>query len=108
MRLLLRFGMEPDRIEIDELSVKFGLLLRPKLLHRQDALAQQFEARLIAGAVILHFFDVPAAADGENETAARKLVEARHRLGGDHGIALRDERNAGAELERASCRRRKR
>src|SRR5262249_43902948 len=78
MRLLLWLGVKPDRIEIDELAVKFGLLLRPKLPHSQDTLAQQLETRLVAGAVILHFFDVPASADGENEPAARQLVEARH------------------------------
>ena len=83
MRLLLRLGIEPDRIETDELAVEFGLLLRPKRLHRQDAFAQELETALIADAVILHLFDVPATADGENEPAAGNLVEARDRLGGD-------------------------
>ena len=44
MRLLLRLGVQPDRIEVDELAVKLGLLLRPQRLHRQHALAQQLEA----------------------------------------------------------------
>ena len=105
MRLLLRLGVEPDRIEIDELAVELGLLLGPQRLHRQHALAQQLEARLIARAVILHLLDIPAAAHGKDEAAARELVEARHRFGGDDGIALRDERDAGAELEGARRRR---
>jgi hypothetical protein len=62
----------------------------------------------VTGAVVLHFLDVPASADRENEPAARELVEARHRLGGDDRVALRDEGNAGAEFERARRGRRKR
>jgi hypothetical protein len=91
-------GIEPDRIEIDEPAVKLGLLLRPKRLHRQHAFAQQLESGFIAGAVVLHFFDVPASADREHEAAARELVEARHRLGGDDRIALRNEGKLGIAL----------
>ena len=40
MRLLLRFGKEPDRIEINEFAMKFSLLLRPQSLHCQYAFAQ--------------------------------------------------------------------
>jgi hypothetical protein len=89
MRLLLRLGIQPDRTEIDELAVELGLRLRPKRLHRQDAFAQELETAVIANAVILHLFDVPAAADSENEPAAGKLVEARDGLGGNDRIALR-------------------
>src|SRR5262249_23500298 len=78
MRRLLGLGVKPDRIEIDELAVKFGLLLRPKRLHGHDTFTEQLETRLVAGAVILHFFDVPPSADGENEATTRQLVEARH------------------------------
>ena len=78
MRPLLGLGIEPDRIEVDELAVELGFLLGPQLLHGQHALAQQLEARLVAGAVVLHLVDVPAAADGEDEAAARELVEAGH------------------------------
>src|SRR4030081_347317 len=60
------------------------------------------------GAVILHFLDVPTATDRENEPAARKLIEAPHRLRGDNRVALRHQRNASAELERARRRRGKR
>ena len=83
MRLLLRLGVEPDRIEIDELAVEFGFLLGPQRLHGQHALAQQLEAGVVARAMVLHLLDVPAAADGEDEAAAGELVEAGHRFGGD-------------------------
>src|SRR5262245_48277962 len=108
MRFLLRLGVESDWIEIDELAVKLGLLLRPERLHCQDAFSQELETAFIADAVILHLFDVPAAADGENEPAAGKLVEARDRLGGDDRIALGQQCDAGTQLERAGRRRRKR
>src|SRR5262249_7298712 len=44
-----------------------------------------------------------AAAHGEQETAAGKLIEARYGLGRDDRIALGKERNAGAELEGTRC-----
>ena len=72
----------------------------PQRLHRQHALAQQLEARVVAGAVVLHLLDVPAAADGEDEAAARELVEAGDRFRGDDRVALRHQADAGAELER--------
>src|SRR5205085_7776688 len=61
MRLLLRLGVEPDRIEVDELAVEFGLLLGPQRFHGEHALAQQLEASVVARAVVLHLLDVPAA-----------------------------------------------
>src|SRR5262249_25419066 len=57
------------------------------------------------GGGVLNCLAVPPSADRENEAAARKLVEARHRLGGDDGVTLRNKRDAGAELERARRRR---
>src|SRR5262249_19455598 len=69
MWLLLRLGVEPDRIEIDEFAVKFGLLLRPQRLARARAAAQLLETSLVADAVILHFLGIPASADAENEPA---------------------------------------
>jgi hypothetical protein len=72
MRLLLGLGIEPDRIEVDVLAVVFGLLLGPQLLHGEHALAQQLEAGVVFGAVVLHLVDVPAAAHGKDEAPARR------------------------------------
>ena len=99
MRFLLRLGIEPDRIEIDEFAVELRFLLRPQRLHREHALAQELEARVVTRAMILHFLDVPAPADGEHEASAGELIEASYRLRGDDRVALRKERNAGAEFE---------
>jgi hypothetical protein len=101
MRPLFRFGIHPYRIEVDVLAVKLGLFLRPQRFHREHALAQQLEARLIAGAVVLHLVDVPAAPDREDESPIGQLIEARHRFGRDDRIALRNQRNARPELEPA-------
>ena len=88
--------------------MKLRLLLGPHLLHGQHALAQQLEARVVLGAVVLHLVDVPAAAHGKNEAPAGELVEACHLLGGDDRVPLRDEADAGAELDPLGRRRGKR
>ena len=44
----------------------------PQRLHRQHVLAHHLEAGIVADAVVLHLLDVPAAADAENEPAARE------------------------------------
>ena len=97
VRLLRRLRVRPDLVEIDHLAVILGLVLRPQRLHRQDALAHQLEARVVAGAVVFHLLDVPAAADAEHEAAAGELVEAGDLLRGDDRVALRDQADAGAE-----------
>ena len=99
MRPLRRLGVGPDLVEVDELAVEFGFLLGPQLLHGERALAQQLEAGVVLGAVVLHLLHVPAATHGEDEAPTRQLVEARHRLGGDDRIVLRDQADAGTELE---------
>ncbi len=81
--------------------MKLSLLLGPKRLHRQHALAQQLETGLIAGAMVLHLLDVPTPTDRKNEPAAGKLVEARNRFGGDDRVSLRHEGNARPDLESA-------
>ena len=91
---LLGLGIEPDRIEIDELAVKLSLLLGPKRLHRQHALAQQLETGLVASAMVLHLLDVPTTTDRKNEPAARELIEACHRFCSAYRVTLRDDGNA--------------
>jgi len=49
--------------------------------------------------VTLHLFSVPADADTEEETPVGQLVEGGDLLGGDDGIALSDQRYAGAEQQ---------
>jgi hypothetical protein len=59
---------------------------------------------VVAGAVVFHFLDVPAAADAEHEAAARQLVEAGDTFRGDDRIALGNEADAGAENQLAGRR----
>src|SRR5579862_3284461 len=105
MRALHRLGIRPDLVEIDHRPVILGLLLGPQRLHREDALAHQLEAGFVAGAVVFHLLDIPAAADAEDDAAARQLVEAGHRFRGDDRVALGNETDPGAEQQLAGRRR---
>src|SRR5690606_2202222 len=99
MRLLEGLRIRPHGVEIYHLAVELGFLLSPERLHRENPLAQQLEARLVAGTVVLHLPDVPATADAEYEAAVRETVETRHRLGADDRIVLGHQADAGADLE---------
>ena len=73
---------------------------------RLAALAQQLKARLIAGAMVFHLVDVPAAANRENEASVGQAVEACHGLGSHDRIALRHQCDTRPELQlacRGSC-----
>src|SRR5438270_8133707 len=94
---LQRLRPRPHLVEIHRLAVIFGFLLGPQRLHREDTLAHQLEARVVAGAVVLHLLDIPAAADPEDEAAARQLIEAGDAFRRDDRIALGNECDAGAE-----------
>src|SRR4029077_2293733 len=84
---------------IDDLAVVFGLVLGPDRLHRLDLLAHLLEARRVDRAVLPHLVLVPAAADAEQETAARDLVDRGDELCGLDRVTLNDEAYAGAELD---------
>src|SRR5204862_5495789 len=92
-------GIGPDLVEAHELAVELRLLLRPDGLHGQHPLAQDLPARLEWGAMVLHLLGVPAAADAEQEAAAREAVEGGDLFGRRDRIALDDQADAGAELE---------
>src|SRR5262245_29417108 len=97
MRLADWFGPGPDRVEVDELAVILGFVLRPDLLHRQHAFAQQLPADRVAGAVVLHLLDVPTTPDAEDEPAVGEVVDAGDLLCQGDRVAFDDEADAGAE-----------
>ena len=99
MGLASRFRIGPDRVEVDHLAVELGFILGPQGLHGQNVLAHLLEAGLVINAVIVHLLDVPAAADAEDETTARHQVETGDRIGGDDGVALWDQADAGADAK---------
>ncbi len=99
VRLLRRLGPAPDRVEVHELAVVLGLVLRPDLLHRLDPLAHELEAAARVGAVVAHLLAVPAGADAEQEAPAREPVERGDLLGGHDRIALDHQADAGAQLD---------
>src|SRR5262249_60688627 len=56
--------------------------------------------------VVLHPLDVPPAADAEEKTAVRQLVEGRDFLGELDGVVFDDETDAAADLDGFRRRRR--
>ncbi len=59
--------------------------------NRVDLLAHLEGAGLIYGAVIFHFFRVPAAADAKQKATLRHLVQRSDELGGLYCVALDNE-----------------
>ena len=106
MRLLHRLGPGPARLEGREFALVAGFVCSPERLHGLDPVLHDPKSGLEAGAVVLHLLRVPARTDTEVEAPAGDQIEARHRLGGNDGVALGDQANARAEAERAGHRRR--
>jgi predicted kinase len=77
----------------------FGRLVGQNLFHRLDLLAHLFEPHRLCGAVIRDFLGVPAAADAEQGTRARDLIDGSDKLSRLDRVALDDEANAGINLE---------
>src|SRR5205085_6379015 len=69
MRLLHGLGPGPQRVEVDELAVILGDVLRPDRLHGLDLLFQPLEPGGEVRPVVLHLFPVPAPTDPEQEAA---------------------------------------
>jgi hypothetical protein len=99
MRLLHGLRVRSDGIEVDELAVELGPVLRPDLLHGQRLFAEDRVAGLVDRAVIFHLVLVPASSDPELEAPTGQEIQARHFLGGGDGVALDDETYAGAHAE---------
>ena len=98
-RLLHRLRPRPARREVHVLAVVARLLLLPERAHRQDDLAGVLAAGRVVDAVVGHFVDVPAESGAEHEPAAGQLIERGERLRRDDRLALRGERDAGAEAQ---------
>src|SRR5207237_3951082 len=96
-RVLNRLRPSHHRREIDDVAVIFRLRLGPDLAHRLDLLAHLLEPSRVDRAVILHLVLVPAAADTEQETAARHLVQGSDSLRQLDRVALNREADAGIE-----------
>src|SRR5690348_7970780 len=99
VRLLHRLRPGHHRVEVDDVAVVLGLRLSPDRLHRLDLLAHLLHPRREDGAVILDLLLVPAAADAEDEAAARHLVDRGDKLRCLDRVALDDEGDAGRDLE---------
>lgn len=94
-----RFGPGIQCVEIDEFTVKFGLLIRPDLRHLRQPVPLQCDPGSGIGAVIAHFLTEPADTDAELESPSRRHIETRHFLGEDDRVALNYQSDRGADLQ---------
>src|SRR5262249_57482094 len=97
IRLLLGFGIEPDRVESDKFAVEFRLILGPQGLHGEHAFAQYLETAAVVGAMIFHLLGIPAPANAKDETTPGESINPGDGLSCDNWIALRHEPDPGPE-----------
>ena len=102
VRVLGWLGERLDRREVVVLAVVLGLVLGPKLLHHLDGFSGLGPAMLKVAAHDLGLFPEPAGADAEHEAAPAEQVEAGNLLRQQQRVALRHQRNAGAQLDGAA------
>src|SRR5207302_10054806 len=107
LRLLHGLWPRPDRIKVDVFAVKLGGVFGPDLLHGQHAFTQHLPSHRRSRPVILHLLAVPSAADAEEHATAGDEVGGRDLLREHNWIALDDETDARAELDRRRDRRRR-
>ena len=105
MRFLCRLRLRIGRIEVHKLPVILTCLLGPELFHGEDVLAHQLETGFVLRAMVLHFVDIPAATDPEDETPAGEPVDTGHVLRGYDRVALRDKADTRSDLQRLGRRR---
>src|SRR6516225_7182692 len=84
IRLLLGFGIEPDRVEGDKFVVEFRLILGPQGLHGQHAFAQYLEAAPVVRAMICHLLGIPAPPMPKT----KRPPESRSRLATDLAVTI--------------------
>ena len=94
-----RLGIGPHPVEVHELAVIGGFLLRPQGLHGLNMLFEDLPAPVGRGAVVLHFFPNPAGTHAEQKTAVGDAVQGRHLLGLVQGLVLDNQRNTGAQQD---------
>ena len=83
----------------DEAAVECRLIVAPQHAHRADELVGARAAIGKWNTECAKFGLEVTRADTEDQTPARQHVEARHLLREHDGIALRDQHDAGAELD---------
>ena len=102
MRLLYRLGIAFDRRKVEVLAVKLGFPLRPQLFHHQDGFPGLRPAVVKIAAHNFRFLAQPAGPHAQDKPPAGVQIQGGYDLGGQQGIAFRDQGNAGAQLEGAS------
>ena len=98
--MLDRLGILVRGVKIDLVSVVFGWISGPQGFHGLDPFTHQSESAVWVGPVVGHLFEVPTGAHPEQHATIGEHVEAGHLLGCVDQIALDDECDAGAQLQR--------
>src|SRR5262252_7063366 len=100
-----RLGKATHVLEGEESSLEAGALVAPAGAHDADRLVGPRAALIEGRAQQLDLLAHPSYARPENDPALREMVEGGEGLGGQHGMAVREDEHGGAEL-RPLCHRR--
>src|SRR5688500_12287491 len=74
--------------------MKLRLIFGPDLLHCKDPLAKYLPPPFESGSMIFHLFDIPPAADAEDEATVREPIKSGHLFGSDYRVALNNQADA--------------
>ncbi len=99
-RLLDRSRICVDSGEVDEAAVKFRMVVVPEVLHRVEILVGDRAAILEVGADRAELGLEIAHTDAEHRPAVAQHVEGRELLREHDRVALREDHDAGRELDR--------
>jgi hypothetical protein len=99
VRALHRLRPRPARRERHRAARVARLVVRPERAHGQDPVADEVAALPEGDPVVGDLGTDPPVADAELEAPARQVVERRDGFGGDEGVALGDEADAGRKLQ---------
>jgi hypothetical protein len=98
--LLDGLGQRADLAEGVVLAPEVHGLARPHLPHEADELVGDSPALLVGGSVQrVELFLHPPHARAQDDASAREDVHGGQHLGGDHRIAVRDDEDAGADVD---------
>src|SRR5579864_2647488 len=101
---LHRLGKTLEVMKIEVLAVEAGYILAPQGTHRGDRLVGARAALMEVQAERVELLLEPAAADAQDDAAARKHVERGDLLGDVERMALRENQDAGGEPDAAGDR----
>ena len=95
--LLARLRKAADIVEAEELTGVLGAFVGPAALHGPERLVAPRPPTLEGDTEDLDLLAQPAHARADDDAAAREVIEGGQGLGEDHGVAVREHEDGGAE-----------